>query len=97
MSLEEKRKDKRRPFIKPLRYYLATHLEKLKKMDCDGISVDISRIGLGMITDYPLEAGSILIFEDEIKTNIITAKASIVRWALEIENNRYRVGLEFLR
>jgi len=97
ISIMESRRYERRPFVKPIRYYLpASHLEKLKKIDCDGVAVDISEGGLGMITDFPLTRGDIVFFEPEIKADDITAKSSIVRWALEIETNKYRVGLEFI-
>lgn len=96
MSFAKKRRYDRRPFVEPIRYYLsAPYMEKLKKKDCDGVSVDISEGGLGMITDVPLSIGDILFFEPEIKVNDFSAKASIVAWAREIEYNKYRVGLEF--
>ncbi len=94
----EKRKYERKPFVKPIRYYLKTsHMDKLNKIYNDGVSVDISKGGLGMITDFPLARGDVLYFDPEIKTSESTKNISIVRWALEIEENKYRVGLEFVR
>jgi len=97
MSFKEKRKYNRLPFVKPIRYSsTGSNIGEFETIhNC--VSVDISRGGLGMITDYPLEAGNILIFEDEIEINNITAKASVVRWARKTEKKRYRVGLEFVR
>jgi hypothetical protein len=98
MSIEEKRKYERRLFVKPIKYYLTDpHMEELKKMEFDGFFVDISEGGLGMTTDYPLMAGDILFFKDEIKVNSFAAKSSTVRWAREIEESRCRLGLEFAR
>ena len=95
MSFEKRRKYERRPFL-PIRYYLpAPHTEKSKKIYRYGDSVDISKGGLGIITDYPLTKGNILFFLDKIKIDDIVAKSAVVRWTKEIENNRYRVGLEF--
>jgi len=95
---EEKRKNERRPFLKPVRYYLsAPHSEKPKKIYRYGDSVDISKGGLGMITDYPLTKGNILFFLDKIEIDNIMAKSAVVRWTRETENNRYRIGLEFRR
>ena len=64
-----------------------------------GLSVDISKGGLGMITDHPLEVGTILVFDEEvgIRINNISVNAFITRWAREAQKNRYRVGLEFVR
>ncbi len=70
---------------------------KLETIRNVGVSVNISEGGLGIITDYSLKEGHILIFEDEIKIDNITAKASIVRWTRKIGNDRYQVGLEFTR
>lgn len=96
MSTEEKRKYERRPFVKVTRYYLtAPRTEKLEKIYNEGVTVDVSEGGLGMITDYPLASGDILYFAHEIKVNNIVAKSAIVKWVKEIEDNRYRVGLEF--
>jgi len=92
----QKRKYERKPFVKVIRFYLpAPHLEKLKKIDCEGVTVDISEGGLGLITDYPLRRGDTLFFEPEIRVNDFTAMASTVAWTNEVENNVYRVGLEF--
>jgi c-di-GMP-binding flagellar brake protein YcgR len=96
MPFERKRKYKRKPIVKVIRYYLlAKHMEKLKKIDCEGVTIDISKGGLGMITDHPLRRGNTLFFEPEIKVNDSTAKASTVVWAKRIEDYAYRVGLEF--
>jgi hypothetical protein len=98
MSIEEKRIYERRPFVRTIKYYLtAPDIEELKKIEFDAISVDISEGGLGMITDYPFVPGDMLFFKDEIKVNDFVAKSSTVRWAREIEENRCRVGLEFVR
>ena len=96
MSIKEKRQHKRRPFVKPILYYLRD-MEELKKVEFDGAFVDISEGGLGMTTDYPLMAEDILFFKDEIKVNGFAAKSSTVRWAREIEESRCRVGLKFIR
>jgi hypothetical protein len=96
MSIEEKRKYERRPFVTTTRYYLTTQrTENLEKIYNDAVTVDVSEGGLGIITDYPLASGDILYFAHEIKVNNIVAKSAIVKWAKEIEGNRYRVGLEF--
>ena len=94
----EKRKYERRPYVKPIRFYLiASYTDQSEKNYGKGVSVDISEKGLGMITNYILNKGDILYFDPVIEVNGFTESTSIVRWALESEENKYRVGLEFVR
>lgn len=95
MPVENRRKYLRTHYISPIKY----HVVGLEKIHAGGLSVDISKGGLGMITGYPLEVGNILVFEEdfEFKTDNISVNTSIVRWTREIEKDRYRVGLEFIR
>jgi len=95
MPMENRRRYPRTHYINIIRYHVAGP----EKIHVSGVSVDISKGGLGMITDYPLGVGNVLVFEEEVelKTNNISIKASIVRWARAIEKNRHRVGLEFVR
>ena len=98
---EERRKYARIPFDKPIEYSLQDmHMEKLELSTGNGVSVDISEGGLGIITDYALKKGDILFFEEEIKEEEIKISkiapiAAIVKWAKEIEQNKYRAGLVF--
>ena len=97
MSIE-RRKYERIPHVEPIRYYLtALRMDRLEKIYNEGVSVDISKGGLGMVTDFPLTRGDVLYFEPEIKINDSKESISIVRWALEVEENKYRVGIEFMR
>jgi|YelNatPaOPRAMG01_1025707.scaffolds.fasta_scaffold08304_1 hypothetical protein len=97
MAIEFKRKYKRQYYVSFVRYYLNVYDNgKIKKVQGTGVSVDISAKGIGLITQYPLEVGSFLLFEDGNIINNITAKASVVRWSEEIEDKIYRAGLEFV-
>ena len=90
------RQDMRRPFVKAVRYSVkVSHIGKSKEIYTDGVLVDISEEGFGMITDYPLREGDFVFFEHDIKSNNIPTSIATVRWATEIEKNRYRVGLKF--
>ena len=91
---QEKRKYERRPFVKVIRYSPYYHLGKSTDITCEGVTVDLSKRGLGMITDCPLKKGDFLFFEPEIKVNDSTAMVSTVTWAREIEKDIYRVGLK---
>ncbi len=91
------REYERTPYIAPLKYSISViNMRELKKVQNVAVSVDISTVGLGIITDFPLEQGHVLIFENEIKINSITSKkAAIVRWTGRT-NGKYRVGLKFV-
>jgi hypothetical protein len=91
---QEKRKYERRPFVKVIRYSPLHHSEKLTEISFEGVTVDLSKIGLGMITDYPLKKGDVLFFEPEINVDDSKAMVSTVKWASEIEKEIYRVGLK---
>jgi c-di-GMP-binding flagellar brake protein YcgR len=97
MSTEFRRRYKRQYHVSFVRYYLnVVDKNRIKKVQGTGVSVDVSAKGIGLITQYPLEVGSFLILEDGNILNNITARASVVRWAEEIEDKTYRVGLEFV-
>ncbi|MFZ6016030.1 MAG: PilZ domain-containing protein [Nitrospirota bacterium] len=87
----------RTSFVTPVKYSVSVmDVRELKKIHDTAVSVDISKGGIGMITGYPLEAGHVLTFEDEIKINSIIAKAAIVKWTGRIDRDKYRVGLKFI-
>ncbi len=90
----EGRKYLRAHYINTTKYHIVGQ-EKIHT----GLAVDISKGGLGMITDHPLEIGTILVFDEEVELRInnISVNALITRWARETQKNRYRVGLEFVR
>jgi c-di-GMP-binding flagellar brake protein YcgR len=90
MPFSERRKHERRPYVKPLKYYLAA-----SQSEYEGVSFDISKGGIGMITPYPLKEGDILTFKDEIKVNNFIATSGVVKWVLRLADTTYRLGLEF--
>ena len=94
---QERRKYERRPFVQVIRYSPFQHLEKLSEIVFEGVSVDLSEKGLGMITDCLLKKGDILFFDPEIKVDDSTAMVSTVKWAREVEKDVYRVGLKIYR
>jgi hypothetical protein len=93
-SREERREFERHPFKKVIRYSPFYLSEKSTRVSREGVIIDISKKGLGMITDIPLEKGSILFFDPEIDLNDSIAIVSTVKWASEIEKDLYRVGLK---
>jgi hypothetical protein len=99
MSFIERRKYERRPFDKSISFYLFTsNTDKVKfnMVDCEGISVDVSKEGLGIVTNHPISTGDTLFFKEDLKINKIIARSAIIRWVREFENNKYRAGLQFI-
>ena len=98
MPFSEKRKYERKPYVKPLKYYLTdSHTDKLevKEIEYEGVSVDICEGGIGMITAYPLNEGDTLFFKDEIKVDNLIATSGVVKWLQRLADTTYRLGLEF--
>jgi c-di-GMP-binding flagellar brake protein YcgR len=98
VSFLERRKYERKPYVKPLRFYLkASNMDKLEvnEIEYEGVSFDISKGGIGMITRDPLNEGDILFFKDEIKFNNFIATSGLVKWVQRLADTTYRSGLEF--
>ena len=54
-------------------------------------SLDISNSGIGIRTNYPLERGQTVFFN-----NGVSSKAGIVAWCTKDEENNFRAGLKFI-
>jgi c-di-GMP-binding flagellar brake protein YcgR len=91
------REHERTSFITPLKYSVSVlNMQELKKVHNVAVSVDISDEGLGIITDFPVQQGHVLTFEDDQQINNgIFKKAAIVRWTGKI-HSQYRAGLKFV-
>ena len=86
--------DKRKSSIKVIRYAVSPLSSQSMEMARQrAVSLDISNGGMGIITDFPLEQGQSLTFEDEIF--LISKRVALVKWT-EKRNNKYRVGLKFV-
>lgn len=93
----ELRGNTREPITIPVQYSVViTKLMELKKITDSAVAVDISRGGIGLLTRFLLETGHVMIFDNEIKINGITAKIGVVRWVDRSDNSNYRVGLKFI-
>jgi hypothetical protein len=91
------REDLRTPFIAPVRYSVSVlDMRALKEINGIAVSVDIGKGGMGILTDFPLEQGHVLTFDDAIRMKDHHAKkAAIVKWTGKIDG-KYRVGLKFV-
>jgi hypothetical protein len=71
-------------------------MRAVKEINGIAVSVDIGKGGMGILTDFPLEKGYVLIFEDTIKMkDQLAKKAAVVKWTGKIDG-KYRVGLQFV-
>lgn len=83
------RRFERRPYRETLEYSLSVlEVNESKRFDLKGEAIDISDEGICIQTDYPLEPGHKLWFNDGIE------RAGIVRWCIRVDN-RYRAGIRF--
>ena len=94
----DRRAHKRIAFVKALRFYVTVLLdaERLEKVYYTGVSIDISKEGISMISDCLLFKGDIVFFELVIREHAIGEKSAIIRWVKEIEKKKYRFGLMFI-
>lgn len=93
-TYKEKRKHAREPYnISFDLTVLLTESTEFQRLAATGKAVDKSPAGLGIITDFPLEPGHVLEWDDQHKKG--TLHIAMVKWALQIENY-YRAGLIFI-
>jgi len=95
-SLEssEKRKYKREPHNAVIEFSLNDiELHQLKKITAGGTTLDISNGGISLRTDYPIEPGHVLIFNNG--KNPVPPGVGIVKWVIS-EGANIRGGVEFV-
>lgn len=93
MDLTEKRIYPRRSLEIPVEYSMSIlEFREMKKIHLKGMTTDISDKGLGLVTEYPLEPGHVLVVNNCSRT--LFQKTAIVRWTKPIDAS-FRVGLEF--
>jgi CheY-like chemotaxis protein len=64
-----------------------------KRIDLQGVVVDVNDFGIGMRTSYPHAPGHLLTFH-----NGAGHKAGIVKWSMATDNNTVcRIGVEFVK
>jgi|WetSurSiteA1Bulk_404760.scaffolds.fasta_scaffold67408_2 c-di-GMP-binding flagellar brake protein YcgR len=93
----ELRESTREPISIPVQYSVViSKFREMEKITDSAVAVDISTGGIGLLTRFLLEAGHIMIFDNQIKMNGITAKIGVVRWVDRSDNSMYRAGLKFI-
>ncbi len=87
----EKRKFERKAEQREIEYTVTVlDLRELKKLTKKARLYDLSQGGIGLITDFPLEPGHVLTFN-----NGLSEKIGIVKWSNK-EDLYYRVGIKFV-
>lgn len=87
----EKRASERIPYDQLVDFSVSVlQFEELKSLSFKAEGIDISRTGLAVRMDYPLEPGHVLKFNDEIGH-----KAGVVKWGRKTDNSAYRFGIKF--
>ena len=72
---------------------LLTQSSELQRLAGTGKTIDKSPAGIGLVTDFPLEPGHVLEWDDQHhKGNLHIA---LVKWAQQVDNS-YRAGLVFI-
>ena len=86
----------RKTFDQPFSFEISSIEVKPKKIEQNGIGVDISSCGLGMKTKHAFKEGSVLKFYLPMRDWEITIPVyAQVMWA-STANDHFRVGLRFL-
>jgi SAM-dependent methyltransferase len=88
-QFEKERRFERKPFAKTISCSVTTPYSKERKlMSLTAHATDISKAGIGLQTDYALEPGDVLWFDD-----VLEEKAGFVKWCLKMDSG-FRVGVE---
>ncbi|MBI5640342.1 MAG: PilZ domain-containing protein [Nitrospirae bacterium] len=66
---------------------------EFKRMRSCGEILDVSRSGLGLKTEFPLDAGYILEWDDEHRKGKL--HVAMVKWSQKTDDS-YRAGLKFI-
>jgi PilZ domain len=95
---EERRTSARSAYKRPIQFDLnLTGSKGWTTVEKDGAAVDISESGLGFFTRYPLKKGEVLRLHFPLNSVKMTLPVfAEVAWAKPVEN-RFRVGMQFLR
>lgn len=93
-TFEERRHFKRELMTVPVNYTYA-HVDDKQELKCiaaKGITLNVSKEGVGFYTSLPInEGGDIKVINSKAIWD--TPKNGMVRWCLKISNDLYRVGI----
>ncbi|KAF0143903.1 MAG: hypothetical protein FD156_2285 [Nitrospirae bacterium] len=90
----EKRESERTPYNDTITFsVLFTESEDLKKIEIEGKIINTTQAGIGIVTNFPLEAGHVLQWADEHQKGKLHMAS--VRWSQELEDY-FRAGAMFI-
>jgi len=96
MFTKDLRTHERNPFVESLEYSVTVmNFKNLRKINEVAVTIDLSKKGIGILINHPLEAGHVLIFKNNGKVHIPLATMAIVKWSDRIDDTTYRAGLKF--
>ncbi len=96
MFIKDLRSHERNPFFESLEYSVTVeNLKRLRKINEVAVTINLSKKGIGILINHPLEAGHVLTFKNNTKAHIPLATTAIVKWSDRIDDTTYRAGLEF--
>jgi hypothetical protein len=95
MFIKDLRSHERNPFVESLEYSVTVeNFKSLRKINGVAVAIDLSKKGIGILINHPLEAGHVLTFKNK-KVHISLATTAIVKWSDRIDDTTYRAGLKF--
>ena len=90
----EKRSFARVPYEAPLNFIiLLTQGSDFQKIQSTGNIIDASEAGIGIMTEFPLEPGYVLEWDDKHQKGKL--HIALVKWSQQ-QSNLYRAGLFFV-
>ena len=96
MFTKDLRSHERNPFVESLEYSVTVeNFKSLRKINEVAVTIDLSKKGIGILINHPLEAGHVLTFKNNRKAHIPLATTAIVKWSDRIDDTTYRAGLKF--
>lgn len=89
----EQRRLERTPFSRKISYTINS-LDKLEFPELEAQVVDISEVGMGIITGYPVKTGSVIRFD--MMQDVVDYKAGVVSNTCVVNHGLFRAGIEFV-
>ena len=94
VTFMEKRKHNREPYNDTIEFIvLLTKASELKRISSTGKIIDVSLSGIGVETNFPLEAGHVIEWDDKHQKGKL--HLALVKWSRKLEN-LYRAGLMYI-
>ena len=89
----EQRRLERTPFSRKISYTINS-LDKLDFPQLEAQVVDISEVGMGIVTAYPVKTGCVIRFD--MMQDVVDYKAGVVSNTCVVNDGMFRAGIEFV-